>query len=162
MRARDGRRKGQALVEFALVIPVLLLFMLAITDFARGIFIYSVISDAAREGARYAIVHGSLATADGEQASGPGTSDASGTYVVSAAKTYAYGLNANLLNVGVCWGYGCTIASDCSSSTNTAKAPGVDIPVTVRTCYSFEAVTAPFLGVGAIPLSAQATLAITH
>lgn len=156
-------QRGQALVEFAIVIPVLLVFMLAIVDFGRGIYIYSVISDAAREGARYAIVHGSLAPADGEQASGPGTSDPTGSlYVVPAATAVAYGLDTNSLRVGVCWGFGCTVPADCSAGTNTASNPLPDTPVTVRTCYDFQAVTAPFLGLSGIPLSAQATLSVTH
>lgn len=52
---RDGRR-GQSLVEFALVLPVLLLVFMGILDFGRAIFAYNSLSNAAREGARVAIV----------------------------------------------------------------------------------------------------------
>jgi Flp pilus assembly protein TadG len=51
------RRSGQALVEFALVIPVFLLILLAIFDLGRGVFAYTSITNAAREGARLAIVN---------------------------------------------------------------------------------------------------------
>jgi Flp pilus assembly protein TadG len=53
-----GKRaaRGQGLVEFALILPVLLLIMLAILDFGRAIYAYSVVSNCAREGARYASV----------------------------------------------------------------------------------------------------------
>ena len=59
MNARRGhaRTRGQGLVEFALVAPVFLLILLAIFDFGRGIFAYTSVSNAAREGARLAIVN---------------------------------------------------------------------------------------------------------
>ncbi|MBT8395702.1 MAG: pilus assembly protein [Gemmatimonadetes bacterium] len=47
---------GQALVEFALVVPILLLLLLGIVEFARAWNIYEVLTDAAREGARTAVV----------------------------------------------------------------------------------------------------------
>jgi Flp pilus assembly protein TadG len=43
-------------VEFALVIPIFLLILLGIVDFARAWNVYEVLSDAAREGARNAVV----------------------------------------------------------------------------------------------------------
>jgi Flp pilus assembly protein TadG len=54
--ARGGRERGQGLVEFALVIPILLLIVIAILDFGRAIYAYSVVSNCAREGARYGVV----------------------------------------------------------------------------------------------------------
>ena len=51
------RRDGQALVEFALVFPVLILLLLGILDFGRAIYAYNTIADAARDGARVAAVN---------------------------------------------------------------------------------------------------------
>ncbi len=51
------REKGQDLVEYALVLPVLLLLILGIADFAIVIFSYDTIGNAAREGARYGVIH---------------------------------------------------------------------------------------------------------
>lgn len=51
------RRRGQALVEFALLLPVLVLMLMSIFDFARAIYAYNAISDAARSGTRTAIVN---------------------------------------------------------------------------------------------------------
>jgi Flp pilus assembly protein TadG len=45
------------LVEFAIILTVLLLLILGTIDLGRGIYAYSVIQNAAREGARYGIVH---------------------------------------------------------------------------------------------------------
>jgi Flp pilus assembly protein TadG len=47
---------GQALVEMALVLPVLLLLLLGILEFGRAWYTKQVITDAAREGARLAVV----------------------------------------------------------------------------------------------------------
>ena len=102
-----------------------------LVDFARAIFVYSVISDAAREATRYAIVHGVLAAGDNPPVTGPGTADPDGsTYVTPQAKAFAFGLDQSLLRVGVCWGYRCTIPPDCSTGTNTAAGP---IPPSIRT-----------------------------
>lgn len=47
------RESAQALVEFALVIPMLVLILMGVFDLGRGIYAYNVVSNAAREGARY-------------------------------------------------------------------------------------------------------------
>ncbi|MBA3236662.1 MAG: pilus assembly protein [Chloroflexi bacterium] len=52
-----ARRRGQALVEFALVIPIFLLMMVALFDLGRAVFAYNTLTNAAREGARIAIVN---------------------------------------------------------------------------------------------------------
>jgi len=54
-RARGSR--GQALVEFALTIPIFLLLMVALFDMGRAVFAYNTLTNAAREGARMAIVN---------------------------------------------------------------------------------------------------------
>jgi hypothetical protein len=48
---------GQSLVEFALVLPLLLLFIVMIIDIGRVTYYYSVIYNASREGARQGIVN---------------------------------------------------------------------------------------------------------
>lgn len=50
------RTAGQALAEFAIVIPVLLLLFLAIFDFGRAVYAYNTVSNASREAVRVAIV----------------------------------------------------------------------------------------------------------
>src|SRR5690606_17088398 len=47
---------GQALAEFALVLPILLLLIAGIIEFGRAFHIQQVVTDAAREGARAAVV----------------------------------------------------------------------------------------------------------
>lgn len=48
--------RGQALAEFALVLPLILLFIAAILEFGRAWNIKQAVTDAAREGARYTVV----------------------------------------------------------------------------------------------------------
>jgi Flp pilus assembly protein TadG len=50
--------RGDSLVEFALTIPILLTFLLGLTEMCLGYYTYEWISEAAREGTRYAIVRG--------------------------------------------------------------------------------------------------------
>ena len=49
-------RSGQAMVEFALVMPVLLILVVGIVEFGRAWNVQQVMTDAAREGARKAAV----------------------------------------------------------------------------------------------------------
>jgi Flp pilus assembly protein TadG len=57
LRRRSHRGRGQALVEFALVIPIFLLLLVALFDLGRAVFAYNTLTNAAREGARMAIVN---------------------------------------------------------------------------------------------------------
>ena len=57
-RGRRGpRSRGQSLVEFALVLPIFLLLFFVVMDFGTAIFTYNSLTNAAREGARLAIVN---------------------------------------------------------------------------------------------------------
>jgi Flp pilus assembly protein TadG len=51
-----GNRRGNAMVEFALVLPILLLVIFGITEFGRAWMTLNVMNAAAREGARLAAV----------------------------------------------------------------------------------------------------------
>ncbi|MCI0461856.1 MAG: pilus assembly protein [Gemmataceae bacterium] len=57
-RVRAGRQPkgGQALVEFALVLPVMLLLIVGVLEFARAWNLHQALTDATREGARRAAV----------------------------------------------------------------------------------------------------------
>src|SRR5438874_1104975 len=61
MKSRRNRSKiatrGQALVEFALILPLLVILLVAVFDVGRFIFAYNAVTNAAREGARLAIVN---------------------------------------------------------------------------------------------------------
>jgi len=69
---------GQDLVEFALVVPFLLLLIMGIFDLGRVTFFYSTLTNISREGARYGVVH-------------PCDDDG----VIAAAKEKAIGIDPN-------------------------------------------------------------------
>ena len=50
---RGGFRRGQGMVEFALVLPVLILLLIGILEFGYFFFIYATANTAAREAVRY-------------------------------------------------------------------------------------------------------------
>jgi Flp pilus assembly protein TadG len=53
---KTKKTNGQSLIELAIVLPLLLLLVMGIFDLGRGIFYYSAIHNAAREGARYGAI----------------------------------------------------------------------------------------------------------
>jgi Flp pilus assembly protein TadG len=74
MKSGRGRRlwsgeQGQALAEFALVLPLVLLFIAGVVEMGRAWNIKQVVTDAAREGARWTVVQDEdLADLDAVQA----------------------------------------------------------------------------------------------
>jgi len=57
MRAAGGRgESGEALVEFALILPIMLVLSLGMLDFGRAFHAKSLVDQAAREGCRIGIV----------------------------------------------------------------------------------------------------------
>jgi Flp pilus assembly protein TadG len=86
-RAESG---GQAIVEFALVLPLFLLLVTGLMDLSRAVWQENTLAYAAREGTRYAIVHGSSSSSP----EGPCTScnDAMITTVVTNAAIGVYNI----------------------------------------------------------------------
>ncbi len=52
-------RRGAVIVEMALVLPIFLALVLGIIEFGRGLMVGQLVTNAAREGARKAILDGS-------------------------------------------------------------------------------------------------------
>jgi Flp pilus assembly protein TadG len=50
------RNEGQALVEFALIVPIFLLLVFGVVEFGRAWNVYQTVTDAVREGCRTAVV----------------------------------------------------------------------------------------------------------
>jgi Flp pilus assembly protein TadG len=88
MRCRSLIRDelGSMLIEFSLSVWTLFLVTFLIFEFCMTVYTYSVLGNAAREGVRYAIVHGS----DSAACSGPGSgcSDTLGSNITSVVKGY--------------------------------------------------------------------------
>ncbi|HEX5430640.1 MAG TPA: TadE/TadG family type IV pilus assembly protein [Bryobacteraceae bacterium] len=86
-QTRRGQR-GAAILELALGFLVFFIVLYSIMEFGRVIVSYNILAGAAREGARYAIVHGS--------ASG---SAASASDIQTLVREWAIGLDANSIAV---------------------------------------------------------------
>ena len=90
---RGGDARGQTLVEFALVVPIFILLVLGIFDVGRAVFNYSTVANAAREGAREAIVNQdpvAVKAAAKDAGIGLGLTDADITLAPCAAQDCAY------------------------------------------------------------------------
>ena len=55
-------RRGAALVEFAIVFPILIVLFLAMIEFGRLIMVQQILTNASREGARMAVMDGVTAS----------------------------------------------------------------------------------------------------
>ena len=112
-RSAEGRerRRGAVFVEFALGFIVFLMLMFGIFEGARMIWAYATISHAAREGARFAMVHGHQ---------GGGTDAAIETWVENRAP----GLNPADVTVTTTWG-------DAAKSGSSVVAVQVSYPMTM-------------------------------
>jgi len=85
---------GQALAEFAIILVVLMLLLLGIVDLSRAVYIRSVVANAAREGARYAVVQPRDAAQD---------AIASATTSVVVDKSVAGSVAVSPADVSVTW-----------------------------------------------------------
>jgi Flp pilus assembly protein TadG len=86
---RSGQtRSGQTLVEFSIVALLTTMTLLAVAETGRMVLVYAAIANAAREGVRYATVHGSTRAAGStaDSASGPSSNPAQ---VVSVIDNFA-------------------------------------------------------------------------
>ena len=136
------RRRGQALVEFVLVAPIFFLIMFAIIDFGRYVYYVQTINNAAREGARYAIVHGS----DSLAPTGP-PDDSSGADVKSTVRRYLVGVvgDSSVLTITPSW------------DPNNRR----ESTVTVNVVYQFHSVI-PIVPIPPIQINGASTLVINN
>lgn len=124
--------RGQALVEFALVLPVVIVLLVGLFDVSRAVFTSSTLATAAREGSRYAITHGAQSTLP----SGPGapsyTAPDRDTAVEAVVRQHAVGV-AEM-----------TVSAEWPDGTNER---GKRVVVTVRAPYT-PILSDVFLGSG--------------
>jgi Flp pilus assembly protein TadG len=63
-RTPNPPRRGVQMVETAIVLPVVMMLTLGTCSTAMGVYYYELVATLAREGARYASVHGTQYAAD--------------------------------------------------------------------------------------------------
>lgn len=138
-RRKSSLAFGQDLVEYAIIFPVLFMILVGIFDLGRVVIYYSVLNNAAREGARAGIIH----PVD------PNT-------IKAAVCHYAIGINI-----------GCPEPLVVITETDESGNGRVD-HVSVKVSYQFRPVT-PFVGYllglgqgGAITLNSQSMMRIEN
>ena len=90
VRSGASTEKGQATIEFALTSVFVLALMFWVIEFSMYIYTYSILSEAAKEGVRYAIVNGCgtpPSTCSGTCT--PACTDAAGSNVSAQVKNWA-------------------------------------------------------------------------
>jgi Flp pilus assembly protein TadG len=148
--------EGSAIMETAMSIIILLTFMFGVMEGSFAIYSYHFISEAAREGTRYAIVRGSTAGA------ACGTSYNSYDCMASSGNVQSYvqnlgypGINPSNMTVSPVWaafasGNSCPVSPPCNS-------PGNQITVTVA--YSFP-LNVPFIPAHTFTMSSSSAMII--
>jgi Flp pilus assembly protein TadG len=171
------QRRGQALVEFALVAPVFFLLLFSIIEFGRAIYYVQILNNAAREGARYAIVHGNEST--NPTGPPPGypiqtNADPFAGAVKQVVRDYAIGVIGNVgtsdFVVTVCYVqpasgpmYQCpdnNAGNDMGTGNNGRTNPPQNVTVTLK--YAYKPVLAGIVPLPAFTLSGGSTLVINH
>jgi Flp pilus assembly protein TadG len=130
----SGDERGQAQVEFILTALPLLLLIFGIFEMIMLLYTYNVLADSAKEGVRYAIVHGADSATP---STGSGCSTSAATNVISAVQSYAKLSfhNVSSMTVDVCYPDG---------NTSSASDPPNEAQNRVRVTVSYP--YAPFLG----------------
>jgi Flp pilus assembly protein TadG len=142
-----SHRRGVALLEAALVLTPLLVLALGLLDMGVGLFRFHVISEATRQLARQATVHGQYANLLGHW--GPttyaGTANSTSS-IATAVRPFLVGIDPSTVNVSVQWPEG---------SNQIEKA------VRVTLTNNFSPLITGWFG-GTVTLRAVSEMKITH
>ncbi len=87
---QSSRRRGSSIVEASLVLLLFLLVVAGLLELGRGVWAYTTIAHASRQGARWAMVHGQENPATSYQ-------------VTEAVRNAAIGLERNRVQVTTIW-----------------------------------------------------------
>lgn len=114
--------RGAAIIEFSIISLMFIIVLLSVVEMGRMILVYTTLANAARAGARYAIVHGGERTGSGLTGpSGPGNI----VQVQAVVQNFA---SAGLLNTS-----NLTINVTYPTGLNTAGSP-----VAVSVAYPYD------------------------
>jgi Flp pilus assembly protein TadG len=123
-RGRQPKSAGQALVEFALVIPVMLLMLAIAIDFGRLFFSYIEITNAAREGAAFGThAPSNLTQIQAMAAQETSTQSQGGEHAITVSTT--------------CKDSGGTVLASCALAVGGAAGAGNTITVNVDEPFTF-------------------------
>jgi Flp pilus assembly protein TadG len=89
---RERADQAQALVEMALMLPVLVLLLVGVFDLGRAVWLSNSLAMAVREGTRYGVVHGALSASPAGPGSATYTAPDVDTAIASSVQRYATGI----------------------------------------------------------------------
>lgn len=145
--------RGTSMVEFVISATALLLIMLGIVEFGRVMYTYHTVSNAARLGARWAIVRGSACSKLDH--CGATSADVQ-TWVQSNVPM----VDSNTLNVTAAWSTSPDPSNDCSVSDPAGNnIPGNLVCVTVSYPFNFAI---PFVSATALTLTSTSKMVISN
>lgn len=165
------RQLGQALAEFALILPLFLVLLIGIVDFGRAVWAVNSLRNAAAEAARFTIVHGGSpgdpcpVGPPGPQAQNVAASAScphpspSKQSIYDTARSFAVA-GGSPVSVTVCYGAGCTGNTDITSPEPATNTRGT--PVTVVVASTVTLITPSLLGANAFNLSGTSTMLVNH
>ena len=170
-RNRDSSSRGQTMVEFALVVPILMFLLTGFFDLGRVVLAHDALSHAAREAARYAIVHGGSSAnpcpvgpphADAvvpvASASCPYPSPSKESIRIEAREQAAAA--GSSVTVEVCYGVGCSGDTDTLLPAPATNGRGTPVTVTVRSTVHMAA--ASLLGMSTFDVASTSTMLVNH
>ena len=151
IHGHESSEHGAASVEFALSVTALLTLIFGILAMCMALYSYHFVSEAAREGTRYAMVRGNDCSKYGKFGSNcPITTSAPvQTYVRSL--TYP-GINTNNMNVTTTWP-----TASCSPAITPCNYPGNLVRVSVS--YQFP-LSIPFIPARTLTMTSQSQMVI--
>jgi Flp pilus assembly protein TadG len=106
---------GQSLIEFALMLPIVLLIITGLFDTGRAVWQENTLAYAAREGTRYAIVHGS-GYPDPAQIAYPGNTSGITNVVRNAAVGVGGTITVTATWPNNCYDRSCPVAVEASAA----------------------------------------------
>lgn len=104
----ESGERGATLVEFAIALSVFLVAMFGVIEFGRAIWVHNALADAARRGARYAVLHSASDAAAvknvvvyGDPAGGTQATVPNLTTTNVSVNYSGYGLNQGTVSVSI-------------------------------------------------------------
>ena len=149
-RAVRPDRRGSTAIEMAVVLMIFLTMVLGMIDLAIGVFRFNVLSQAARQGVRQAIVHGAMADRLGSW--GPGAysgTAADGSPIAQAIQPILAGFDLTEVTITAEWLDGGNKVSE-------------DHRVRVNVSTPYQPMMTFIFGNPTFTLEASSTMAIAH
>ena len=128
--ASRNRRKGATVVEFAIIGPLLFLLLIGFAVLGMGVFKYQEVAYLARQGARYASIHGAQYHIDNKLPPGDQTSW-TGEIKNQGVLPWVVGLEASRITVTASWLTGNNRANEGNESTGFQTTINNNVTVTV-------------------------------